>query len=115
MSRTITQLDRLSLVQDDPFGSSVFHIDQGTLAVRAGYQMKLSERLGLRSGADLDRRLAEVTLISENDPLDDIDEVRLDLRFDVVGGTVTARRAAALGHVQESLRKRHRLTAIRPV
>jgi TonB family protein len=71
-------LDRLALVNEDPFGANSFNIDQGTLAVRAGYQMKLTERLGLRSGADLDRRLAEVSITSEDDPFDDIDQVRLD-------------------------------------
>jgi outer membrane receptor protein involved in Fe transport len=71
-------LDRLAVVNRQPNDKSEFHIDQGTLALRAGYGMRLGERLSLRSGADLDRRLAEVSVSSSGDPLDDLDEVRFD-------------------------------------
>jgi TonB family protein len=71
-------LDRLAVVNRQPNDESEFHIDQGTLALRAGYGMRLGERLSLRSGADLDRRLAEVSVSSSGDPLDDLDEVRFD-------------------------------------
>ncbi len=72
-------LDRLSVVNRQPEDSSEFRIDQGTLAVRAGYGARLTEHLSLRSGADLDRRLAEVTITSDEDPFDDeFTEVRFD-------------------------------------
>jgi len=72
-------LDRLAVVNRSQNDNGEFHIDQGTLAVRAGYVAKLTEQLSLRSGADLDRRLAEVSILSEDDPLDDISEARLNL------------------------------------
>lgn len=71
-------LDRLAVVNRQLNDKSEFHIDQGTLALRAGYGARLSERLSLRSGADLDRRLAEVSAISRGGPFDDVDEVRFD-------------------------------------
>ncbi|MFL5347636.1 MAG: TonB family protein [Hyalangium sp.] len=73
-------LDRLSTVGRDTSGTNDFFIDQGTLAARVGYDAKLSERLSLRSGADVDRKFARVTARSEGTDLDGtgIREVRLD-------------------------------------
>lgn len=73
-------LDRLAIVSQSQNDDEKFNIDQGTLAVRVGYEAPLTERLALRGGADLDRRLAQVTLRSREDPLDGVgDEVNLDL------------------------------------
>lgn len=71
-------LDRLAIVSQQPDDSAEFHIDQGTLSLRAGYGAKLTDRLSLRSGADIDRRLAEVSGYSSENPFDDGDVVRLD-------------------------------------
>jgi TonB family protein len=70
-------LDRLAVVNDQPDSSAEFHIDQGTLALRVGYGAKLTDQLSLRSGADIDRRLADVSVISSENPFDDG-----DVRFD---------------------------------
>jgi hypothetical protein len=72
-------LDRLSTVDQGSGDDAEFRIDQGTLAVRAGYDWRLDEHLSLRGGADLDRKSAAVTIISESDPFDGgLGEVRLD-------------------------------------
>jgi TonB family protein len=72
-------VDRLAVVSQRPGDDDEFSISQGTLSLRAGYGAKLTERLSLRSGADVDRRLAEVTITAERDPTEDINEVRLNL------------------------------------
>ncbi|MBN1205150.1 MAG: TonB-dependent receptor [Myxococcaceae bacterium] len=71
-------LDRLAVVSRGPNDQAEFRIDQGTLSLRAGYSARLAERLAVRGGADVDRKLAEVSIISEN-PFDDVDEVNLDM------------------------------------
>jgi len=62
--------DRLSVVSETTGDETGFHIDQGTLAVRAAYEARLSERLFLRSGADIDRKVADVSLSTVEDPFD---------------------------------------------
>jgi outer membrane receptor protein involved in Fe transport len=74
-------LDRIAAVSREARDSSEFYIDQGTLALRAGYSAPLSERLSLRSGLDVDRKLAKIVFISRENSLpgDGISEVRFDL------------------------------------
>ncbi len=73
-------LDRLATETRGPNDNGQFYIDQGTLAARVGYEAKLSERLSLRSGADVDRKSAAVTISSQGADLDGtgIRQVRLD-------------------------------------
>lgn len=66
-------VDRLSVVSNSQTDDDEFRIEQGTLAVRANYETPLTERLALRGGADLDRRLAQITLSTTEDPFDDED------------------------------------------
>ncbi|WP_373691586.1 TonB-dependent receptor domain-containing protein [Hyalangium versicolor] len=70
-------VDRLATVSNDASDNAEFNIDQRTLAVRVGYEAKLTERLSLRSGADVDRKRAAAT-ISSDDPFDDVDDVKFD-------------------------------------
>jgi TonB family protein len=72
-------LDRLSTVGRSATDNTEFRIDQGTVAVRVGYDRRLSGQLALRGGADVDRKSAEVKASSDN-PLDDSDvsEVQFD-------------------------------------
>ncbi|WP_407659986.1 TonB family protein [Hyalangium gracile] len=72
-------VDRLSTVSRGPEDESEFAIDQGSLAVRVGYEAKLAERLSLRGGADVDRKSAEVTLLSEDDPFDEFEELEITM------------------------------------
>ncbi|SEM39713.1 TonB family C-terminal domain-containing protein [Stigmatella aurantiaca] len=53
-------LDRLGLVSRDPDERTEFHIDNLTFSARTRYDMKVSERLSLRAGADLDHTRANV-------------------------------------------------------
>lgn len=82
-------LDRLAIVSQSQSENEEFRIEQGTLAVRAAYETPLTERLALRAGADLDRRLARVTLNSVEDPFGDVDgdvDVNLPLAVGVFAG-----------------------------
>jgi TonB family protein len=78
-------LDRLALVsREGQFEQSEFHIDNFTWALRAGYEKKLTERLTLRSGADLDHKRARVQAIGE-----DGDGTEIRINAPVALGTFT--------------------------
>lgn len=67
-------LDRFSVVSRGPDTGDEIYIDQGTLSGRVGYNVPLTERLLLRTGADVDHKRAIVDLIR----LEDGEEVEED-------------------------------------
>jgi TonB family protein len=69
-------LDRLALVnREGQSEQTEFHIDNFTWALRAGYEKKLTERVTLRGGADMDHKRARVQAIGEED---DGTEIRIN-------------------------------------
>ncbi|RKH06989.1 TonB family protein [Corallococcus sp. CA053C] len=57
-------LDRFAVVSRGPDNGNEIHIDQTTLSARVGYTVPLTERLLLRTGADVDHKRAIVDLLS---------------------------------------------------
>ncbi|WP_244224403.1 TonB-dependent receptor domain-containing protein, partial [Corallococcus sicarius] len=60
-------LDRFAVVSRGPQSGNEIHIDQSTLSARMGYTVPLTQRLLLRTGADVDHKRAIVDLLSVED------------------------------------------------
>ncbi|WP_420715225.1 TonB family protein [Corallococcus sp. BB11-1] len=60
-------LDRFAVVSRGPDSGNEIHIDQSTLSARVGYSVPLTERLLLRTGADVDHKRAIVDILSLED------------------------------------------------